>query len=122
MCNVSSYQKARYIAYVIGPIRSKWRIVRWLNINSARLTAIKLWSAGFAVICPHMNSACMRHKVDEDRFIEGDLVLIEKCDFAVVVGKWENSVGSLAEIKLCRRLNMPVYHSVKEAIKYGSII
>jgi len=109
--------KPRHVAYVIGPIRSKWRIMRWLNINFARLTAIKLWNAGYAVICPHMNSAFMCHKVNEDRIIEGDLVLIRKYDFAVAVRGWENSVGLLAEIGLCKSIDIPVFYSIEEATK-----
>jgi len=113
--------KIKGVAYVAGPIRSKWRLKRWLNILRARKVAIKLWNAGFAVICPHLNSATLRHHVkDEEQFVRGDLLLVEKCDFLVIVDGWENSVGTLNEITTARLLNgIPIFFDVEEAITNG---
>lgn len=105
------------IAYVTGPIRSKWRIKRWINILRARKVAIELWNAGFAVICPHLNSATLRHHIDfnEERLVDGDLLLVEKSDFLVTVDGWENSFGSVREVLKAEMNQIPVYSDVRKA-------
>ena len=100
------------IVYVAGPIRSKWRIKRWMNILRARNVAIKLWKVGFAAICPHLNSVTMRHHVDEEEFVDGDLSFVKKADFLVVVDGWLTSVGSKREIEIAEFMKIPVYFDV----------
>ncbi|MCK5614732.1 hypothetical protein KAR91_73400, partial [Candidatus Pacearchaeota archaeon] len=51
--------KGENFVYLAGPIRNKWRILRWLNIWRGRCAAKKLNNAGFYVFCPHMNFATM---------------------------------------------------------------
>lgn len=106
------------VAYVSGPIRSKWgRIGRWLNLLRGRRAAIRLWQAGFAVICPHLNSATLRHHVDEETLVDGDCEIVKKCDFVVMIGKWNESIGAVAEYNAAGDCDLPTYLSVEQAIK-----
>ena len=108
------------VVYVIGPIRSRWgRVGRWLNLWRGREAAITLWNAGFAVICSHLNSATLRPHVDEDRLlVTGDLEIIKRCDFSVVIGDCRNSKGAARELGMIRSNCLPVYTSIAQAIKY----
>lgn len=108
------------VVYVIGPIRSRWgQIGRWLNLWRGRKAAIKLWNAGFAVICPHLNSATLRHRVDEDRLlVTGDLEIIKRCDFSVIIGDCKGSKGAVRELGMIHSHYLSVYTSVVQAIKY----
>ena len=90
------------VVYVSGPIRSKWRIGRWINLWRGRRAAIKLWQAGFAVICPHLNSATLRHHVNEERLVSGDCDIVKVCDFMVMIKGWENSIGCKREHEAAR--------------------
>ena len=104
------------VAYVAGPIRSKWRIKRWINILRARKVAIELWNAGFAVICPHLNSATLRHRVNEEQIVKADLLLVERSDFMVLVKGWRTSRGVEGEILHANYIEIPVYFDVEDAI------
>jgi hypothetical protein len=104
------------IAYVIGPYRSKSVFGITVNICNARRTAAHLWQSGFAVICPHTNSACMDGLVPDEVFLSGDIEILTRCDFAVTVDGWEDSAGSRNEVDHCREYGIPIYHSVADAI------
>jgi hypothetical protein len=85
------------IAYVAGPYRGKTHNEVQKNIQNAREVAEFLWSKGFAVICPHMNSAFMSGCCDEKAFLAGYIEILKRCDFVVLVDGWEASAGSTDE-------------------------
>ena len=106
------------VVYVIGPIRARWRIKRWLNVYRARNTAVKLWKAGFAVVCPHLNSLTLRHQVGEDELVAGDLRIVSRCDFVVMTGDCRHSKGAVLELELARdkRNDIRIYTSAEQAV------
>ena len=107
------------VVYVSGPIRSKWgRLGRWLNLWRGRRAAIQLWKAGFAVICPHLNSVTLRCSVDEDKLIDGDCYIVPKCDFIVMIGGWKTSKGAVREYETAGMVDLPIYLSTESAIAY----
>jgi hypothetical protein len=89
------------VCYIIGPIRSKWGLIgRLINVWRGRNAAVKLWKAGFAVICPHLNSFAIKISgVDEDEMVRLDCEILRRCDFVVVLPGFEKSRGAQAEIK-----------------------
>ena len=104
---------------MIGSLRADnlWKVRE--NIRRAEEVAALLWQSGFAVICPHLNTGSMMGVCPEENFLSGDLVMLKHCDFAVVVGNYQTSEGSLGEINFClRRINppIPIYYNVYEAI------
>lgn len=105
------------VVYIAGPLRSRWgRLGRWLNIIRARRVAITLWKAGFAVVCPHLNSVTLRHHVDEDTLVDGDCYIVAKCDFIVMLDGWPDSVGATAEYEAAGVCDIPTYTSVEYAV------
>ena len=99
------------LVYVIGPLRSDNAEKRNSNIKRAGQVALDFWEAGFAVICPHLNSnmAGNLNSLDEQVFVDGDLVMLKHCDFAVVLDGWDGSIGSIGEIDFCAENSIPYY-------------
>ena len=90
------------IAYIAGPYRAKtiFGIIR--NILKARKVAKEFWAKGYTVICPHMNSALMKH-LPEEVFMEGDLEILKKSDVLVVMKGWQKSEGTKREIDFAKK-------------------
>jgi hypothetical protein len=78
------------------------------NIQRASELAKDLWRAGFAVVCPHTNTAFFGGVVPEQEFIDGCLEILSRCDAIACVPGWENSVGSCGEVALAKLLNLPI--------------
>ena len=88
------------VAYVAGPYRDKrglWFIRQ--NIRAAERVALELWRMGYAVICPHKNTAFFDGAAPDDVWIKGDLVILERCDLVVMLPGSEKSEGAMAEFR-----------------------
>ena len=108
------------LCYIIGPLRAEDVYDRIKNIRRAEEAAVILWASGFAVICPHLNTGLLSGICDENTFLQGDLEILKHCDFAVTVGNWRLSSGSVGEVDFCNKHNIPVYIDVTEAqVKEG---
>jgi hypothetical protein len=99
------------VAYVAGPYRSKWGIIGiCINIIRAWRIARELWKMGYIVICPHTNCILMSGEdIPEDYFLTGDMELLKKCDLMVLIPGWPDSKGTISEILLAHKINLPVY-------------
>ena len=102
------------VAYVIGPYRNETAYGTKKNIQKAEQLAEELWRLGYAAFCPHSNSAFLSGLVPEQQFLEGGIEFLRRCDLAVTVEGWENSQGSLLEIKICKENNIPIFYSLEE--------
>ena len=108
------------LAYVIGPYRDASEYNVRLNIRSAESAALDLWHEGFAVICPHKNTAGFNgaRGLPDYTWLKGDIEMLKRCDFAYVVGDYRTSQGSLAEIRFCEENNIPVYYSMDDLLGF----
>lgn len=101
------------LIYVAGPIRPlNGRTVKD-NCDIAKSVALELWKAGHAVICPHANTDLpinlAEKECDETVWLEGDLVMVARCDALVIVPDWEGSQGTKGEIDFAEARGIPVY-------------
>jgi hypothetical protein len=80
------------------------------NIEHAKQASIRLWKEGYAVICPHMNTAHFDGICPDEVWLEGDLEILSRCDIVYVLNNWTGSEGSKAEIELARKLKIPVFY------------
>ena len=90
------------------------------NIRAAELTAIDLWRIGFAVICPHKNTALLDGTLGDDDshiWLEGDLVMLERCDCIVMIPGWERSEGAKAEKEFAKERDIPVFYWPRDCIE-----
>ncbi len=106
------------VVYVIGPYRSKKGVYGIKkNIDKAEELALELWKMGYAVICPHKNTAFFDGAAPDEVWLKGDIEILSRCDFAVTVEGWEESSGSRGEVEFCKKKGIPVYHSLDELIE-----
>lgn len=96
------------LAYVAGPYRAPHEFGVKCNIERAEKVAVNLWWMGFAVICPHKNTAFLGGAATDSVWLEGDKEMLRRCDLVVLTDDWEKSSGTLAEIELAKQLNIPV--------------
>lgn len=85
------------IVYISGPYRNKSINGMWENIAVARKVALKYWRLGYAVICPHLNTAFMDGACPDDVWLQGDLEILLRCDVVVMLSGWEKSEGACEE-------------------------
>ena len=97
------------IAYIIGPLNASSVHNRIQNIRKAESISIALWSAGYAVVCPHLNSGLLQGACEEQSFIDGYIEILKRCDFAVLTGKYARSKGSINEVDCCHNNNISIY-------------
>lgn len=85
------------VIYVAGSYRSntEWGLVE--NIRKAEDAAIRLWQEGYAVICPHKNTAHFGGLAPDNIWLEGDLEILKRCDAIYMVPGWSSSKGASAE-------------------------
>ena len=69
------------------------------NIINASRVALEYWRQGWAVICPHMNTAGFHHVKDipPETWIQGDLEILARCDAILMIPGWTKSSGAKAE-------------------------
>ena len=105
-------EKRMRVAFLSGPYRAgNGRTVRY-NIRAAEEALIRWMRKGFAVICPHKNSAFLDGELPDEVFLEADLEMIRRLipgtDFLVLLKGWEHSAGSRSEIQLADALGIEV--------------
>ncbi len=101
------------LAYVAGPYRGRTHHDVAQNIAAAREVAAHLWSLGYAVICPHSNSAFMSGAAPEETFLAGYLEMLRRCDLVVLVDGWQASEGTAQEIEVARTRGIPVFSDLE---------
>jgi hypothetical protein len=99
------------IIYVAGPYRAKteWQVLQ--NVRMAETVALNVWTNGGVAICPHKNTERFGGAagLDDNDWIKGDLEIIKRCDAMIVCPHWKESEGTKAEIKLAKKLNIPIF-------------
>ena len=81
------------------------------NIKAARVVAIELWEAGFAVFTPHLNTAGFELdcKASYTDYLAGGLEILAGCDALVLLPGWQESKGAAIECVFALVGGMPVY-------------
>jgi hypothetical protein len=81
------------VVFVSGPYRGNISE----NIRIARQHAEMLWAKGYAVFCPHLNSAHMDGCAPDKAFLDGDIEILSRCDAIYMLPGWEQSEGARSE-------------------------
>lgn len=82
------------------------------NISLARAYAVKLWEHGFAVICPHLNTAHMELdcRASHEDYLTGDFAIISRCDVVAMLPNWMESKGARMEHMVALALGKEVWY------------
>lgn len=97
-------------AYICGPYRShSWGGID-RNIERAKCYAMRYWSLGYYVICPHTNSGHFDKVCPDEFFLSAykELLRRDLIDLLVVLPGYEQSPGSLDEIHLAQRRGIKI--------------
>ena len=121
------------LIYVAGKYLGDSDWETYLNIHLARLAAHKLWHEGWAVICPHSNTAFFgganehekdnpngdwrRWKDDQNgdwgRWIDGDLEMVRRCDAIYMLSNWIDSKGAKLELEEAKKTGKTIFYEGK---------
>jgi hypothetical protein len=96
------------VAYIAGPYRATTPRGIVENIRAAESVALKWWRLGYAVICPHTNTALFDGAAPDSVWLNGDLEILRRCDVVVMVPGWERSEGATEERRVAMSLGMEV--------------
>ena len=97
------------LVYIAGPYRADTPHEIHANIERARRYAASVWRKdGWAALCPHMNTAHMDGVCSPERFLEGTMEMMRRCDAVLMMPGWEHSEGARAEKAEAGRLCIPV--------------
>jgi hypothetical protein len=113
------------IGYVVGPYRAASRLQVECNIAEAKFVSFSMWTSGFPVICPHMNTALFdlyAPNAQDELWLSGALSIASRCDYAVCVKGYRDSHGSVAEIQQFFRESKQIYISTNTAIESETLI
>ncbi len=92
------------LAYVAGKYRSKTEYGVHDNIQRAEKVALRYWARGYAVICPHKNTAYFGGfaGLNDSVWLDGDLEMVRRCDVVIMMPDWEDSVGACTELAVAK--------------------
>lgn len=109
------------LVYVAGPFRSMnangksnaWGVQK--NVMSAMAVALEIWKAGDVALCPHANTMFFQDAdgVPDSAWLEGDLLMLSKCDAIVMAPGWERSSGARAELDYAFNRGLEVYETLQ---------
>ena len=102
------------IIYLATPIRPKGNQTLDGNIAKAKQIALELWKKGYTVFCPAANSdlpiSLADKEVEADRWLNGDIEILARCDALVVSPGWQLSDGVKGEISCAEMYGIPTYY------------
>ncbi len=97
------------IVYIAGAYRGNGKPdTIFENIIIARKYAKKYWRLGYAVFCPHMNTAFMDGACNDKVWLKGDIEIMKRCDIVVMLPNFKNSQGAIAEYAEAKRIGLQI--------------
>lgn len=98
------------LAFISGPYRAATPSGIVANIRAAEAVAIEYWRKGYAVICPHKNTALFDGLAPDSVWLSGDLEMLSRCDVVVMMSNWKHSPGAINEEHLARQLGLDIHY------------
>jgi hypothetical protein len=111
-CFDAKFGGAMKLIYIAGPFNGDDKVHDvHANINVASKIALECWKKGWAVICPHKNTAGFQHYHDmpHELWMAGDIEMISRCDAVLMVPDWLRSPGACEEFDFAMSKHIPVF-------------
>lgn len=117
-------QPRRAVVYLASPYKCGNTVnddfVIFQHWVAAHMRAWDLWKLGFTCISPISNTAFMNHQdIDHQRFLDGDLDILARCDALLMNRGWENSDGCRAEKVFAEGHDIPVFTNTNALVAWG---
>ena len=104
------------LLYIAAPYRAKTIFQLQQNIHEAKLMAQYYWTQGYAVICPHLNTANFDGLMPDEVFLSGTMLMLSKCDCIAMHPNWTRSKGCTAEFEYALKENHTIFHPTYDEI------
>lgn len=103
------------LVFIAAPFRgaTPWEVAE--NVRRAERAALEVWRAGAVAVCPQSMSALFDKEGPDERYLDGWLAMLERCDAVLVVGQ---SPGVRRELERAAQLRLPVFRSAAEVSAY----
>lgn len=111
-CPPEVFPERMRVIYVAGKYTAESDWETYQNIHHAREASHRLWEQGWAVICPHSNTAFFggrgSHEEDREKWLKGDFEFIRRSDAIYMLSNWRSSEGAKAELSLAYKLGLEI--------------
>lgn len=99
------------LLYIAGPFSAPTPGEIEANIDAAEAYALVAWKRGWAVICPHKNSAGFETvaEIPDSVWYRGYLEMVSRCDAVLLIPGWQDSLGAMAEKTEAERHGIRVF-------------
>ena len=87
------------VIYVAGPFTAEDAWTREQNVRRAEELGLMIAKAGAMPLIPHANTRFFDGQCTVDFWYKGTLELLRRCDAIAIVGEYQESKGTKAEIK-----------------------
>ena len=117
---MSLYENYRVpLVYIAGRYRSSHNHSTKTqdNMEAARYTGKLALERGWYPVIPHLNTSQQDSRQSPEFFLSATLTLLARCDAVLLVQGWQDSEGSLGEVKLATQKGMLIYQTA-EAMPY----
>ena len=93
------------LIFIASPFRAAtpWHVAE--NVRAAERIALEVWRLGAVAVCPQSMSALFDKEGPDERYLNGWLALLERCDAVLVAGESE---GVRAEVTRAEVRGLPV--------------
>ena len=113
---VATIKKPQSVAYISGPYRAPSIHGIRENIEAARRVALEWWRKGYAVICPHANTAFMDGAADDEVWLCGDITFLRRMrpdlgDCIVMMPRWRESSGAQKELAEAEAFGLAIVYA-----------
>lgn len=95
--DITKGPKPMQLLYIAAPYRADTTAQIRNNIHEASLMAQYYWLQGYAVICPHLNSAHFDGLVPDTQFLAGTKLMLATCGHIALHPRWSSSQGCIIE-------------------------
>ena len=104
------------LLYIAAPYRADTIAGITNNIQQASLMAQYYWLQGYAVICPHMNSAHFDGLVPDLQFLAATKMMLATCTHIALHPKWTLSEGCIEEYEYAIQKDLTIHYTVMSRV------
>jgi nucleoside 2-deoxyribosyltransferase len=102
------------LIYIAGPFSNDDNLRIEVNILKAKKAMRELLKKGWAVICPHANTAGFQHEneIEDSIYYSADLEMLKRCDAVFMLKDWKHSHGAVNEHLISKQNNISIYYEI----------
>jgi hypothetical protein len=104
--------------YIAGPISPKNGYLAEENVLEGMRTHLELVKNGIPNYCPQLDGAFPSSwtQVPYEKWLEVDLSILNRCTHVLMLPRWEESTGAVAERAVAQKRGIPIAYSVAELV------